>query len=199
MTAAERVFGIAELLEQILLYLPFKWLLLSQRTSKTFQAALTTSLPLRRKLYLEPSTAKSKPELAPFFSDCDKISNVAWTAPTGFTYQAIVTAGTYGQQSESIARQPRIHGEDFLRPKFVANWRNMLITQPPIDYLVFDLWTLQTKHWYLLEPRKAGGLRWRDVIDKAAIVHGRDRRGVSVLGAGRGNLVDVYPSSVEWS
>lgn len=52
MAAASRVFAIPELLEKILLYLPERDLLLTQRVNKAFRNVADSSLHLQRKLFL---------------------------------------------------------------------------------------------------------------------------------------------------
>ena len=51
MTAVSRVFTISELLENILLHLPERRLLLAQRVSKSFRDVTTASVRLQRKLF----------------------------------------------------------------------------------------------------------------------------------------------------
>ena len=51
MTASSRVFAIPELLENILLHLPERDLLLAQRVNKTFRDVTTASVHLQRKLF----------------------------------------------------------------------------------------------------------------------------------------------------
>ncbi|EME84517.1 uncharacterized protein MYCFIDRAFT_195540 [Pseudocercospora fijiensis CIRAD86] len=53
-TAAQRVFGIYELLERILLGADMKTVLLSQRVDKTFQNVINRSTSLQQKLFLKP-------------------------------------------------------------------------------------------------------------------------------------------------
>ena len=61
-SAGDRVFGIPELLEKILLYLSFKELFLVQRISKTFQAMINRSTPIRQAMLLETSSQRIVPE-----------------------------------------------------------------------------------------------------------------------------------------
>lgn len=58
MSAAERVFIIPELLENILLRIPMKTLLLSQRTCRSFKAIIDGSKPLQRKLFFRPAVGE---------------------------------------------------------------------------------------------------------------------------------------------
>lgn len=52
-TASQRVFGITELLEQILLHLPPRDVLLLQRVNGAFRNVTTTSDRLQRKLFFK--------------------------------------------------------------------------------------------------------------------------------------------------
>ncbi|KAK5688171.1 hypothetical protein LTS10_000149 [Elasticomyces elasticus] len=65
-TPVERVFGIAELLEAILLPVDMKTLLLSQRVSSVFRDTISTSPRLLEKLYLRQSPA---PAVLPHLKD----------------------------------------------------------------------------------------------------------------------------------
>ena len=52
MTAESRIFAIPELLENFLLHLPERDLLLAQRVSRSFRDVTTASVQLQRKLFL---------------------------------------------------------------------------------------------------------------------------------------------------
>ncbi|KAK4542609.1 hypothetical protein LTR36_006657 [Oleoguttula mirabilis] len=54
-TAADRVFGVAELMEQILSYFDYKQLFAVERVSRDYQNALQSSKKLRRTMFLEPA------------------------------------------------------------------------------------------------------------------------------------------------
>ncbi|KAK5677250.1 hypothetical protein LTS10_010439 [Elasticomyces elasticus] len=60
--ASAKAFGIAELLEKILLHLPIKDLLLSQKVCKNWQIACT-STKIRKALFLEPGTGEDVADL----------------------------------------------------------------------------------------------------------------------------------------
>ena len=59
MTTESRIFAIPELLENILLHLPERDLLLAQRVNRSFRDVITASVHLQRKLFL---TADMKSE-----------------------------------------------------------------------------------------------------------------------------------------
>lgn len=57
MAAAKKVFSNYELTEHILLHLPLRRLLLAHRINKTTSDVVTSSLKIRRALFLEASAA----------------------------------------------------------------------------------------------------------------------------------------------
>ncbi|KAK3673329.1 hypothetical protein LTR78_006875 [Recurvomyces mirabilis] len=177
-TAVHEVFHAAELLEQILLHLPFKWLLLSQRTSKSFQAAMATSPALRRESYLEASTSKAQPELAPFFVDYENITDAHWSASPGFDYTKTDPVAFPNRPLKTF----RISGQNLGMSYAKGSWRNMLVTQPPPQELKSLRWSF-TKEGYndeeIIVDRREEGIRWSDVLKAAARV-GCDDRGVDI-------------------
>ncbi|GIZ36618.1 hypothetical protein CKM354_000008800 [Cercospora kikuchii] len=60
---------IAELLEQIILYLPLRDILLCQRTDTTFRGVVPGSSQLRKVLFLEPATNKPLEYCPPYYED----------------------------------------------------------------------------------------------------------------------------------
>ncbi|KAK3646598.1 hypothetical protein LTR56_000502 [Elasticomyces elasticus] len=74
-TPVERVFGIAELLEAILLPVDMKTLLLSQRVNATFRDTISTSPRLQEKLYLRQIQAPPSSG----YRDLEGIKNLANT------------------------------------------------------------------------------------------------------------------------
>lgn len=56
-TASTAVFPTTEILEQILLQLPLKDILLSTRVSRHLNATVATSLPIQRALFMSPESA----------------------------------------------------------------------------------------------------------------------------------------------
>lgn len=58
LTAATRALGVGEILEMILVYLPFKDLLLSQRVAPSWKVAIDASAKLQQALFLKPRPAK---------------------------------------------------------------------------------------------------------------------------------------------
>lgn len=56
MAAAAQLFGIHELVEDILLRLPLRQILLSQRVSSSFRNVIETSYKIQQVLFYKPST-----------------------------------------------------------------------------------------------------------------------------------------------
>src|ERR1700761_5411027 len=62
--ATARVFGLLELFEEIVLYLPVRDILLSMRVCKTFRDTITESAQIRQALFLEPLSEKRLERMA---------------------------------------------------------------------------------------------------------------------------------------
>ena len=58
MAACEEVLNIKELLEDIVLLLPLRSILLSQRVNRSFRRCITTSPKIQRALFCQPSTSE---------------------------------------------------------------------------------------------------------------------------------------------
>lgn len=70
MTAAQKVFSITELLENVLIHLPLQDLFAFQRINSTFRSTIEDSKDLRQAMCLEiPATTSSKKPSAGLFSD----------------------------------------------------------------------------------------------------------------------------------
>ena len=66
--ASSRVINTVELLERVLLELPFRDLLLVSRVSKQFEAVVKGSIAIQRDLFLLAESPDGKPRLHPLFS-----------------------------------------------------------------------------------------------------------------------------------
>lgn len=111
--ASEKVFDIPELLEHILSFLPFKDLLLTQRTSKQVKAAIESSLKLQQKLHLAPVRKGSSLTIVPIAPECVTVFDADETGPELYANCEV----------------------DWPCPPAgleTASWRNMYITQPPV-------------------------------------------------------------------
>jgi len=133
-SATKRMLGVAELFEQILLHLPFRWLLLAQRTPKSFQTAITTSSALRRKLYLEPIavTDAARPTLARLFGNVNSRRTKDWSTRLGFQY-CRKECFHVGPRVPSRRAYFRLIGVPKILTPSTSSWRNMLVTQPPLQ------------------------------------------------------------------
>ncbi|PSN64105.1 hypothetical protein BS50DRAFT_679254 [Corynespora cassiicola Philippines] len=135
-STSERVFQVAELLENILLNLELRTLLTgAQRVNKYWHGIITNSPELQRMLFLSPSPRK-KGE-----SREDQICNplLVTTFPAWFANRDRNEASrdelTYGIDAFTNLPMSRSFtaSEAFLRPR--ASWRRMLLAQPPIERL----------------------------------------------------------------
>ncbi|KAK4575087.1 hypothetical protein LTR86_000939 [Recurvomyces mirabilis] len=129
-SAVTRVFGTTELLERILLALPFRRLLRAQRINKTFLATILQSVQLRRVLHLEAVPAKAVPKSTPWYGGkptkhlaTNDLISVIPIVPFGSSFYdpvkrtAIIRFGRNGLPSHYKAHDP-----------FCAGWRDLLPT-----------------------------------------------------------------------
>ncbi|KAK5124439.1 hypothetical protein LTR85_001656 [Meristemomyces frigidus] len=166
--ASSQLFDTAELLEAILLHLPTKRLLLSQRVCRTWHDMITSSIHLRRALFLEPAS-------------CGAISYLDWRLDDKDLYGpngAQLELGEHlrGPKRDRPPRMYKAHwgrtrddagkyrvfknpllakcfafisGESaYWQEKFQdlpeamqrgeASWRSMFFTQPPVDCLAIE-------------------------------------------------------------
>ncbi|KAK3632717.1 hypothetical protein LTR56_016187 [Elasticomyces elasticus] len=126
---AAKTFGIAELLETILLRLPTKDLLLSQRVCKTWKAACT-STKIRKALFLEPGT---EDDVAPP-EPCGFTSGEHCTKTTEFVQglqrrYACVVNPLFIQHI--CLWSAKLNGKRISRASKHERYREMSLTQPP--------------------------------------------------------------------
>lgn len=151
-SASAHVFGIVELLECILLHLPAADVTRARRINSFCRNSIDNSTPLRRVMFLEP------------ILECDHE-----------TYQ--IGSDTYPSYYKIFSVHPAIstghesfQAFDFEPPPaywFPGQWRDMLITQPPVeDY----------------------GLRYHN---GCATIRGRVHRGVTIKGNTLGALCEA--------
>lgn len=135
-TAAEKVFAVPELAENIIIQLPFIWLLLCQRTSRTFKHAVDSTPSFRRKLFLLAARTKpaTKAELAPF---CTHTTHSGHHNPDP-TFEYYIATTIHVSLSPAQPRKVRTLDLHFLVCTTTnwlepgpASWRQMLLTQPP--------------------------------------------------------------------
>ncbi|GIZ45881.1 hypothetical protein CKM354_000902900 [Cercospora kikuchii] len=150
--AAARVFAIGELLEAILLELPIKDLLLSQRINKDCKRAVDSSTRIRKALFLNPGDAEdTNVETVPPGPDLTPVKPV----PVGRLSAQLAEKWGFGEidavKKSSLAFNPLIICRLAFTISWVTNTRaylqlplldlpeyascfRMFITQPPIEF-----------------------------------------------------------------
>ena len=185
-TVCEQVFLLPEILETILLYLPQRDLLLSQRVSRNFQDTIDGSIRLQRALFFAPdwnlqgrtfnAYAKnnrpgSKPEnnrlLLRAFPGCYPTVTLV-IVNEGQTHDDL-EVGRRGSEHWSWdvcisfpADKPPNTKPAVLYPE--ASWRRMFLSQPPCTSLHL------VRRWQRsLNPAivRAGGIRMGEFVDEA--------------------------------
>jgi hypothetical protein len=122
-----RVFDIPELVEAILVHLPPRDLLLSQRISRTFQTAIKSSPRLQQTLFFRPIPVKGpgdwtlNPLLRNPFLPWFVILESRWQLPDYETFELLDCNANEQKRAA------------FMHPN--ASWRRMLVIQPPPQYL----------------------------------------------------------------
>lgn len=133
----DAVSNVPELLENILLELPIKSLLVVQRVSKTFHATITGSPRLQQALFFKPLPVKPlKPETG--------VHVAQWLdSPDDQMYHNFFANPFYDKfrkidvKTTDDCSQP--NAPAFNRPQ--ASWRRMLVCQPPITSVPPDVST----------------------------------------------------------
>lgn len=148
------VFGIPELLENILSHLDMRTLLLAQRTSQEFAAQIHTSPKLQRALFFRPK----EPGTTPIHEEDDGNLWHGQLSPCGFHTKArsafkiqhvrlnpllldafpwLGTNPDMGLTQYDFIESPWANATDaFCRHN--ASWRRMLLSQPPATSLFID-------------------------------------------------------------
>lgn len=170
-SAGERISDIVEVLEQILLDVPIKDLLVNaHRVNKTWVAVIKGSTKLQQALFFEPVPIEScryadRTHLAQAGHQQRGYSTVVvhhethGTVSRRYLHDVWVTANPF----ESLFKKKRT--EKTTRPE--ASWRRMFISQPPtifswrsteflkldglLDHIAADRGTLQRRDWTRIE------------------------------------------------
>ncbi|KAM3414897.1 hypothetical protein BST61_g10040 [Cercospora zeina] len=140
--AAHRLFNVTELLENILLELPFKDLLvIASRVCKRFKEVLDHSTRIQQALFFQPLPG---PEVH-FFRDQDRNCFFAVEEHAPKRVHVLRNPFLCGIEhwlvrivEDGDARLRRVDAnkiQAFERPE--ASWRTMLVSQPPVKSLVF--------------------------------------------------------------
>ena len=133
MSAAARVFAIAELHENILRQLPMRDLLLAQRVCSSWQDAITTSTLLQQLLFLKlvvasSSSPKREGTFEPMYGN--------WYSSSNMTFGSHVANPVLGLLKRHIRKTGCMWFDNInamLEPPWShqeASWRRMLICQP---------------------------------------------------------------------
>lgn len=181
-TASRRVFGIAELLEQILLYLgqdcSLETLFLLQRVNKLFKDSINRSVFLRRRMRLlyddaagqvrvYPNTAALYPKLDPSNNRKLDISplELISTGPALFGHGIIITF-SYNAKHDFGMHWGVRGRNNFLHRYKKASWRRMKITCVPMPiYIVVRM--AYEGHTVELSPSEATLGKMVDVLEEA--------------------------------
>ncbi|KAK5732316.1 hypothetical protein LTR17_010630 [Elasticomyces elasticus] len=166
---AAEVFGIVELLEEILLQLPTKDLLLSQRVCKTWQAACT-STKICKALFLEPGSIDDVvlPDLCERSGHCNSIK---------FFTEKIQSH--YGCDINPLFLQHICGYETALNWKKIKQaskherYRQMSLTQPPKDLQTF-FHSSGSRYWFpTMQSVVSGKTIWETVrnVDEIGLRH----------------------------
>ena len=163
-SSAAKVFGISELLENVLLFLPLRELLCAKEVSTHFKATINTSLKIRQALFLEPLCSPTQKQ-----SERLKVSKPAQDETTIFfnpLLEPFVTAQDLYEASDDSACL-RLHGRhhpsrrngdsifDLESSDKRASWRKMLIVQtvPAVESKATHYQLPLKGHW---EPLTGG-------------------------------------------
>ncbi|KAK5136299.1 hypothetical protein LTR08_003672 [Meristemomyces frigidus] len=186
--AAAKVFGIPELLENILRRLTFHDLLFSQQVSVDFRATVVWSLALKRKLFLAPTIASD----FVWVIDCHKTFSVVWKIARKDVRRKDVVRQPYifhpalffsahssgtliatrsGRKPKSRSTYLDFHVDPLKSMEPTASCGNMFITQPAVQeaalhYYIFDRDIVKTPEPRALieELDHQDGIRFKDVL-----------------------------------
>jgi hypothetical protein len=156
------VISTTELLENILMFLPMKDLLLAQRVSRNWKAVITKSISLQQRLFFVPRKAdfcwelevRSEYPQMKWPKQVDREHKLPETLPDGIERMTLVnhgqmnplifrTAGdinmwdyAYDEGGTILQPMPDLQHPSAQYPK--ASWRGMLISQPPTKTCDWD-------------------------------------------------------------
>ncbi|USW56437.1 Putative F-box-like domain superfamily protein [Septoria linicola] len=131
-TSIEQVLATTELLEAILLQLPIRSVLLSQRISKTWHATITSSISLQRALFLRPAPVLStsprsrKIHFIDLSTPCHQVLSLRGT-------QSLLTSILPIRKREKVSTFTLTNSRSSATEDEVGSWRSMLLSQPPRD------------------------------------------------------------------
>ncbi|KXT04129.1 hypothetical protein AC579_1041 [Pseudocercospora musae] len=159
-TAAARVFGIGELVEKILLYLPTKDLLLSKRINTTCRTAHEECIKIKKALFLVPGVANNTSDEASFpvprFSASVTLLQKWWSwedysvqlpkeARKGVSFNPLLVKMFTGQRIGVSEDRKRVCNEADLEVPTAqhldknASCHKMFLTQPPLQVMTVNI------------------------------------------------------------
>lgn len=169
------VMGVPKLAEMILLQVPVRDLLLAQRVDRTWRATIRTSPALQQALFLRPYSDRRvfletgiTPATCSSAHDCPKGRQAP--AVNRFTpaqcqepnQPTLAVANPFLRLlhlSDSLSDSSYTTiSSAYARPE--ASWRNMLITQPPLEDAV--MYCAGAGHFHLMTPGAGDALRLSD-------------------------------------
>ncbi|KAF2257788.1 hypothetical protein CC78DRAFT_538266 [Lojkania enalia] len=152
-SATQEALEIYELLELILLHLPMRDLLLSQRVCSRWHLTISSSKRLQQRLFLLPRDPLANPRLAYANELLLEIFGYDFTAPLLFGgmliyldrvpspkhFEELITLTSFPKRAASfnftsVDKCPSYSSDARLRYAN-ASWRRMLLTQPPVTHV----------------------------------------------------------------
>ncbi|CAK4031985.1 hypothetical protein AC579_8093 [Lecanosticta acicola] len=150
-----KVFQTYELLERILLFLPFHDRFVVQRTCRTWRSLIHRSKIIRQEMYLAPAGSPLKPIEDAYNVYAGRTRSLYRPTPVRLNLAAEVLGlinepsgrghriplATFGVSDQNLFLQFDIKGMPVYETKIAheaASWRRMLLTQPPITAVNFE-------------------------------------------------------------
>ncbi|KAF2211375.1 hypothetical protein CERZMDRAFT_85541 [Cercospora zeae-maydis SCOH1-5] len=159
-TAMDRVFNTVELLEAILVNLDLKTVLMTQRVHRTWKCTIQSSPRLQEKLFLRPTSVNTSILLPVYpFQSGPKSSS------RSFIMGSVI--GNPPMQRNPFLHRSVIDQSDLPEgstPGIVPSWRNMLISQPAPETMIFRV--NEGSDHFETSVTNAGGVRLGQILDE---------------------------------
>ena len=154
--AANQVFNVGELVEMILIELPIKDLLLSQRINRKCKQTVESSTPIKKALFMVPGDANDtnvpvkgnafdSPDSWKFDASTARLYYIApWSkivADSGLAYNPLLIDSVFRSPRTNFIWRSSYRRFDFelLKTHKDASWRRMFISQPPLKFTTREL------------------------------------------------------------
>ncbi|KAK4498551.1 hypothetical protein PRZ48_011209 [Zasmidium cellare] len=137
MTPQQKVFNTAELLEEVLLYLPMKDVLLDQRVCKTWKNGIDGSIKLQKALFMRPA-GEIEVEESKLYDPYDIEVETRYYFATKTCFINPLLLSKHGKGGVAHLVVGELTNEWDLPPSVLypqASWRRMLVTQPPLPVI----------------------------------------------------------------